>query len=1542
MLNHAGTDFLIKRQLLTVKRTLKILWLTAVAVTAIILAGILAIQTPQVQTYLASKVVKRLSEKIDAEISFEKIHFKPFNTIVLKNIAIVDRTPCDTSAPDTLFRSEYTIARFTLKGLRKQEGLHIRRAFIRNAAMNLVIEDDETNLQRMFGLEKNPDKEKSDKNIFDIRRVEIDGMSFCLNNFRSEDSTAVQEGHIDWKDLHVSDIRISARRLKLSGGVMSGTLDFMSFKEKSGYICNSISGEARVGNGKTILENVHISDPWSDVSLLSFIMSYEDSEDFKDFTREVRLDADIDDSRLSMKTLSYFASGLSGNSFTARIQGKASGEVDDLSLDNLLIDAGSNNISGIFSGKISGLPDISRMYLDLKAKQLKFSTKGLDTFISQWSGKGSGAGLSGYAAGERFSVDGNIRGRLDRLSVILGVHSSIGKIYADISLSHLISKTKSIRIAGNLKTADLDIGKAIGNNMIHECTLEAGLQASLGNRDGAPELTIDSLFIDRLNFNRYDYSGIAAKGKIAKEAFDGKIVCNDPNLNFMFQGLFNLSRRTSNALYKFYMNVGYADLNAMNFDKRGISRIRFRTTANFNWIQKSGDLLGDIDIAGLVLENMMGKHEIGEININSYSSNDIYRMSFSSDFADATYTGTGSLPEFIKDFQAVTLRRELPSMFRDSLKTDAKGRYRLSVKTYDTMDLLSFLAPGVYIADSTSLYVGIDTTGIFNASLSSQRIAYKEQYIKDVDLHIDNSDGAIKGELGSGSLRFATLMLKNNRMVFFADDDHLGIGLSYDNRSTLSNRGEFFAIGDISRDTEDKMALDVSILPSSIYLNDREWSISPSKFRICGKEIDVDILEFLSGDQAIRVTGSTSAEKDSRLTLNLDRFDISIVNPLLKKDLAIKGALTGQAILDTPYSNLGLQMDFLCDSTSIAGSSLGTVTIAGSLDNIRKSLGIKVSNNIDGAKTLDIDGSYGLKSKNADFNILLDRFDIACATPFVSSVISQMSGYVSGRFSADGPLDRLTARSENAGFENAILRIAFTNVPYLLNGGFRMDETGIYFDRISIEDSKGGNGLLTGNISYDHFKDIRFNARADVLNIEAINLDASQSETFYGNVSATGSVEFSGPMNALQLTVNAATSGDGQFHIPLSSSSNATGSNLLTFKEPVVIKKVDPYEAMVQRLQSQEKRESDFRMKLRVAANQGTEAFIEIDKATGNVLSGRGDGVIDIDLQPKKDIFNITGDYTIASGNYRFVALGFASRDFSIQDGSSVKFYGDIMESTLDIDARYTTKASLSTLIADTTSVANRRVVECGISITDKISNPRLKFSISIPDLDPTIQSRVESALSTEDKVQKQFLSLIISNSFLPDEQSGIVNNSSILYSNVTDIMTNQLNNIFQKLDIPLDLGLNYQPNDKGNDIFDVAVSTQLFNNRVIVNGNIGNRQYNSGSSGSDVVGDLDIEIKLTRSGALRLTLFSHSADEYTNYLDNSQRNGIGIAYQKEFDRFDTFIRNIFRSRKKREEEERQELMERRNMERNVIIIESRDEDRKPAGIRKERSRKRQ
>ena len=86
------------------------------------------------------------------------------------------------------------------------------------------------------------------------------------------------------------------------------------------------------------------------------------------------------------------------------------------------------------------------------------------------------------------------------------------------------------------------------------------------------------------------------------------------------------------------------------------------------------------------------------------------------------------------------------------------------------------------------------------------------------------------------------------------------------------------------------------------------------------------------------------------------------------------------------------------------------------------------------------------------------------------------------------------------------------------------------------------------------------------------------------------------------------------------------------------------------------------------------------------------------------------------------------------------------------------------------------------------------------------------------------------------------------------------------------------------------------------MNGAIGNRMYQSNSS-NDLAGDLDIEVKLNRSGAWRLTLFSHSVDQYTNYLDDSQRNGIGMAYQKEFNTFKELWNSIFTSKKKKAQE---------------------------------------
>ena len=117
------------------------------SVTVFLFAGMLILQLPQVQTYVATKVMDSLSEKLDGDIHFEKIHLKPFTTLVLKNVAIIDRNPVldpadSTKAPvDTFFRAEYIIARFSINSLFKGSSLGIERAYISNAQMNLVLQD---------------------------------------------------------------------------------------------------------------------------------------------------------------------------------------------------------------------------------------------------------------------------------------------------------------------------------------------------------------------------------------------------------------------------------------------------------------------------------------------------------------------------------------------------------------------------------------------------------------------------------------------------------------------------------------------------------------------------------------------------------------------------------------------------------------------------------------------------------------------------------------------------------------------------------------------------------------------------------------------------------------------------------------------------------------------------------------------------------------------------------------------------------------------------------------------------------------------------------------------------------------------------------------------------------------------------------------------------------------------------------------------------------------------------------------------------------
>ena len=1486
---------------------MKILWLTIVAVASFLFAGALILQLQQVQTYIASNVLNSLSDKLDGNISVEKIHLKPFTTLILKNTVIVDKNPSydpidSTISPiDTFFRAEYIIAKFSLESLLDKESIKIASVYVGDAQMNLVLEDLKTdegktvqydNLSRIFRIPKGKEHdEPSPEELFRIRDVVISDMGFTLSNRCTK--KIPYYGGVNWDDIDVRDIELTARGLRFKDGIMYGRAESLAFNEKSGFICKKMSGKARVGRGKTIVEDLVIKDTWSDLYLPLYMMTYDDIHSFNDFMSKVRIDAEIDKSDLDFRTLTYFAPQLGDNRLVATISGIVSGFVDDFTIGRIDIFSHSENFSSTVKGKVKGIPDVYAMRIDADITNIRTTIGGLSDFISEWIPDGR-LDLSRFDSGDIFYGRASAHGLLNNLDTKAELTSSIGNLDASAVLKDVLSKNKPITITGSVNTDRIDLGQIAQTTLLGPTSLHTEVSLKI---DDTVALDVDVLNIEKMVLNHYEYSDIFAKGKYDSTMLNGTVISKDPNLNFIFQGGYAKSEKSHNTVYKFDASIGHADLNAINIDKRGKSIVQLRTNANFKRTG-SGSILGRIDVGEIMLENKGGRYDVGDIVITSHSSNNRYNARLHSRFADATYSGSESIDKCFQDFYNIILKNEIPAL-TDGKKSKWKGdTYDLELTCHNMQNLLAYAAPGLYIEDGSSLKAGIDSKGSFSTTLSSGRIAFKRNFLKGISLKFDNEDGSLNGEMSCDEVAASKINMKDNLFQIHLDDNRFGAGFSFDNHSESEARGELIINGMLSKE-EENLIFDLDIKPSSFHYDAKEWYIQPSRISMKSGEIEFDSFGVISGEQSVGVFGKISDRNEEILTLNLERFDLSALNPLIPSDFGIRGAITGVAQLTSAPDNMEIMADLVCDSTFIADVPMGEVSMATTWDEQEKRFNISARNRLSGKTNIDLNGHYSPQTQRIHAEIALDSLNVGYLEPMLTDVFSEMNGSISGKLELNGTPDRLALRSTEGKINNAELTIAYTGVPYHVNGPFHIDETGVYFDDIALNDNYDGTGVISGGILYDCFKDIRFDTRISVNRIEAVNIRENEADVFYGKLFGTGNINITGPVNSLIMDIDAMTAKTGEIHIPVTSSlTSQKGTNLLRFKDIDLGQKIDPYEIFVQATDKEDNSEPDFILRLKVNAHPDVEAYVEIDKASGNVLSGHGSGSISMEVS--EDIFNINGDYTINSGNYRFVAMGLVGKDFTIQDGSSIRFNGDIMESTLDINAIYKTKASLSTLISDTTSVSTRRAVDCGIGIKDKLMSPQLSFSIEIPDLDPTVKSRVESALSTEDKVQKQFLALIISNNFIPDEQSGIVNNTSALYSSVSEMMANQINNIFQKLDIPLDLGLNYQPNDRGNDIFDVAVTTQLFNNRVIVNGNIGNRQYSNGSDQNEVAGDIDIEIKLDRSGAFRLNLFSHSADQYTNYLDNSQRNGVGVTYQTEFNSFRQFIRNIFSSKEKR------------------------------------------
>ena len=1504
------------------------------AIIVLLAALFIAVQTPTVQKLIASAALSSIEKKIDGKVSVGGLVIESANSFLLRDVVIVDDGP--QRLADTVFTAARIAGTLSGKSLFGGGGIRLSRLEITDAMVHYIYEDDRilrSNFERIISSRKRAELEakaalqgqpipqnaadslaaivKADD--FRADKVIIKGLRFIMHDPYKERYMRSADA-INYSDLDArGDIEISD--LSMNNGFFQATVDNAVLSEKCGYHVNSISARVKAGHGRVSVEKIRFDDGFSKVYAPLYSMTSTCDTAYRNYTHMVRMKAVLDKSHVSSKTISAFGLGvLHASDINLDVTGVGmEGFCNDFKITKFKAKDSKGGIRADLRGTVTGITDTKNILVNLKADRLDFSTEGAARFMTCLKPGIRKPDWGKFAPGTSFNFKGRVKGPLNRLRADGRVSSGIGKLQADLDLRNLTDGRRPTEIAGTLGTDRLDIGKIISNDKLGICTANTGFHAVLNGE--ATSVTIDSLMVDRLGLMGYEYTGIAAGGEFSGNDFDGKIICADPNLNFIFQGIFNLSPNTGNSLYKFYANVGYADLQAMNLDRRGgSSKLSMTVASNFMKTDK-GDILGDIDVRDLTVENDAGRRYIGDISIGSHSNDNINRIQLESDFLDAGYVGSGNIAGIIDDIQTITTRRELPSLYpRSSVDKGRIGRsYDLDVDFHDTRDLLSFLRPGLYIADSTRLEIGIDRQGELRGTLNSPRIAMRKNFIKDMSFSFDNLGGSLNATLLGNEMQAGPLTLKDAALTVFGDHDDFFLSFHYDSKDDTNDMGEIYLAGNIFRDAKDTLVLMANPLSSYMQFDGEQWDISESTISVRSRQARFSGFRMYNGSQSISIDGGVALNRRDTLNVGINGVNLGILNYFTAGNYDFGGLTSGRAVVTSPVRDrLRALVNVNCDSLQVSGEQAGSMKMAAVWDAGTGRTNVYLRNIADGHDALNAKGTYYIDSRRLDLTANLDNMNLVVVFPFVSKYLDDIRGGISGEITASGPIDSLSLSSRDAVVQDARLVIGYTDVGYTLNGPFHLANDGIFFDSMQIKDRKGGSGTIAGGIRFDHTRNTELDAQLNLRDLEVINTKPGTGN-IYGNVFAAGRVNISGPPEAIVLDADLRTAKSGNIHVRLGSASAETNADLLSFTSHEE-HTVDPYQAMLQTFEEEavaQKTEtrSDLVARCRITATPDFTAVLELDSTGDNLLSASGQGTITANIRPASKQYELRGDYNISSGKYHFAIPGILHKEFNINSGSSLKFNGDPMESEMDVRATHSLRTSLSRLIADTTSVSTRRTVNCGVEIYDKLMEPKLRFSIDVPDLDPATKALVDAAINTEDKVQKQFLALLIAGSFISSEQNGVSDNSNLLYSNVSDIMSKQLSNILYKLDIPVDLGLGYEQNTRGDNLYDVSVSTELFNNRVVVYGSVGNREYSNttaGNNGSDMVGDLDIDVKLDKAGRVRLNMFSHSADDYTSYLDNSQRNGAGITYQKEFGTWKGLLRSIFTSKKKRREKARE------------------------------------
>ena len=685
----------------------------------------------------------------------------------------------------------------------------------------------------------------------------------------------------------------------------------------------------------------------------------------------------------------------------------------------------------------------------------------------------------------------------------------------------------------------------------------------------------------------------------------------------------------------------------------------------------------------------------------------------------------------------------------------------------------------------------------------------------------------------------------------------------------------------------------VDVVPSYFYNSAERWDLTSQGVLIEPSRITVNNFLVARPDQQLILDGVMSRSLSDSIRLTLNNFDISGVSMLLKRTgYEISGVSNGYAVVQSAFRGPEVEASIAIDKMSVNGLSVAPQIIASTWDKVGNRAHIIVKDR--GLNKTVIDGYYSPNENRYSADINIANADIALLKPYLKSVLNDMEGKLNIYAYIEGE-GRKAVLSGSAIANSFAATVGYTKARYRApSARFTLENNHLLASRIPLYDADGNVGFLKMDVDLGNLSNVTYDISAEVNKMLVLNTTAKDNDTFYGHVYATGEASFKGDKRGTKMDIDVTSSDNSKFYLPLQRKEDVSYANFVRFVEPDV-EKVDSIDFLTRLMMSYERRTKavntpsrlmDININVNVLPN--IEMQLVIDPTMGDIIKAKGAGELSMHILPEADIFEMNGDIKISEGTYLFTLQNIFNKLFIVVPGSSIHWDGNPRTAEVNIDAVYSTKASLSPLIGSSVQgfdTSHAVPVDCYIKLTDQLNSPTPTFDIKVPNVAPEIQTIVQSALNDQHAIATQMFWLLTAGCFSADDTG--ITGASLSATTGFELLSNQLSNWLSGEDY--NIILRYRPRTHlAGDEVDFGFSKSWFNNRLIVElegGYLSDASAQAMQKASNFVGEAFITWLIDPEGVLRFRGFTQTIDRYGEN-QGMQESGIGFYYDESFNTF--------------------------------------------------------